>query len=159
MRSCWNQFIGGLIVFFGATCSVSAQSGPELSHNSDTAKVQNLRVAGIVLKWLRADKEANDRRGAKMIREAAAGGAKIVITTECFLDGFMNGDRTLPLSTYRALAERPPRLLHRRRPRSSHERFSLSLCKTKPWPRTRKLNSSASVHAAFVQARRQATTG
>ena len=67
-----------------------------------------MRVAGIVLKWLRADKEANYRRGAKMIREAAAGGAKIVVTTECFLDGFMNGDRTIPLSMYRALAERIP---------------------------------------------------
>ena len=31
-----------------------------------------------------------------------------MVTSEGFLDGFMNGDRTIPLSTYRALAERIP---------------------------------------------------
>jgi predicted amidohydrolase len=67
-----------------------------------------VRIAGIVLKWVRMDKEANYRRGAKMIREAAAGGAQIVITSEGFLDGFMNGDRTIPLSMYQSLAERIP---------------------------------------------------
>ncbi len=108
MRSHWLQLVGTLLLFSEAASSVWAQPVTEFSHNSDTAKTQNVRVAGIVLKWLRADKEANYRRGAKMIREAAAGGAKIVVTTECFLDGFMNGDRTIPLSMYRALAERIP---------------------------------------------------
>ena len=54
------------------------------------------------------DKERNYQRGAKLIREAAKGGAKIVFTTEGFLDGFMNGDRTIPLSMYQTLAERIP---------------------------------------------------
>jgi len=54
------------------------------------------------------DKERNDQRGAKLIREAAKGGVKIVFTTEGFLDGFMNGDRTIPLSMYQTLAERIP---------------------------------------------------
>ena len=49
---------------------------------------KTVRVAGVVLKWIRTDKEANFRRAAKMIREAAKGGARIVCTTECFLDGY-----------------------------------------------------------------------
>ena len=69
---------------------------------------ESVRVAGIVLKWLRMDKERNYQRGAKLIREAAEGGAKIVFTTEGFLDGFMNGDRTIPLTLYQSLAERIP---------------------------------------------------
>jgi predicted amidohydrolase len=67
-----------------------------------------VRIAGVVLKWLRMDKEGNFRRGAKLIRKAAEGGAKIVVTSEGFLDGFMNGDRTIPLSLYQSLAEKIP---------------------------------------------------
>ena len=44
---------------------------------------KTVRVAGIVLKWVFADREANYRRVEPLIREAAAGGAKIVCTTEC----------------------------------------------------------------------------
>ena len=75
-----------------------------------TAPVQppTVRVAGIVLKWIRGDKEANWRRAEPMIREAAAGGAKIVVTTECFLDGYAIADKTIPLETYRALGEPIP---------------------------------------------------
>ncbi|MAG92308.1 MAG: hypothetical protein CMJ48_00940 [Planctomycetaceae bacterium] len=71
-------------------------------------KPQTVRVAGIVLKWLRTDKEANYRRIEPMIREAARGGAKIVCTTECFLDGYAIADKTIPLQTYRALGEAIP---------------------------------------------------
>jgi predicted amidohydrolase len=67
-----------------------------------------VRVAGIVLKWIRGDKEANFRRAAPMIREAAAGGARIVVTTECFLDGYAIADKSIPLETYRALGEPIP---------------------------------------------------
>jgi len=67
-----------------------------------------VRVAGIVLKWIRADKEANFRRAEPMIREAAAGGARIVVTTECFLDGYAIADKSIPLETYRALGEPIP---------------------------------------------------
>lgn len=65
-------------------------------------------VAGIVLKWIRGDKEANWRRAEPMIREAAKQGAKIVCTTECFLDGYAIADKTIPLDTYRALGEPIP---------------------------------------------------
>jgi predicted amidohydrolase len=65
-------------------------------------------VAGIVLKWIHGDKEANWRRAEPMIREAAAGGAKIIVTTECFLDGYAIADKSIPLETYRALGEPIP---------------------------------------------------
>src|SRR5690242_18900761 len=44
-----------------------------------------LKCAGIVLKWIRGDKAANFRRVEPMIRQAAAEGAQVVCTTECFL--------------------------------------------------------------------------
>jgi predicted amidohydrolase len=67
-----------------------------------------VRIAGIVLKWVRADKEANYRRVEPLIREAAAKGAHIVCTTECFLDGYAIADQNLPLAAYRALGEPIP---------------------------------------------------
>jgi predicted amidohydrolase len=67
-----------------------------------------VKVAGVVLKWVRGDKEANYRRAEPMIREAAARGAKIVCTTECFLDGYAIADKSIPLDTYRALGESIP---------------------------------------------------
>lgn len=67
-----------------------------------------VRVAGIVLKWIRGDKEANMRRIEPLIREAAAGGAQIVCTTECFLDGYAIADKSIPLPDYLALGESIP---------------------------------------------------
>lgn len=69
---------------------------------------KTVRAAGIVLKWLRTDKEANYRRAEPMIREAAGAGAKIVCTTECFLDGYAIADKSIPLHEYRALGEKIP---------------------------------------------------
>ena len=79
---------------------VSAQDRP--SHK------KSVRVAGIVLKWIRTDKGSNFRRAETMIREAAKGGAKIVCTTECFLDGYAIADKSIPLEEYRALGEPIP---------------------------------------------------
>ena len=67
-----------------------------------------VRVAGIVLKWIRTDKIANYRRIEPMIREAAAHGAQIVCTTECFLDGYAIADKSIPLERYQALGEPIP---------------------------------------------------
>lgn len=67
-----------------------------------------LKVAGIVLKWIRGDKEANYQRVTPLIREAAANGAKLVVTTECFLDGYAIQDKSIPLETYRGLGEPIP---------------------------------------------------
>jgi predicted amidohydrolase len=65
-------------------------------------------IAGIVRKWIRADKEANYRRMEPMIREAAANRAQIVCTTECFLDGYAIADKRIPLEISRALGEPIP---------------------------------------------------
>ena len=67
-----------------------------------------VRVAGIVLKWIRTDKEANLRRLEPMVRASAKGGARIVVTTECFLDGYAIKDKSIPLADYRALGEPIP---------------------------------------------------
>ena len=71
-------------------------------------KPETIRGAGIVLKWVRADKEANFRRIEPMIREAARNGAQLVVTTECFLDGYAFDDPSIPLAEYRALGEPIP---------------------------------------------------
>jgi N-acyl-D-amino-acid deacylase len=81
--------------------------GPALADPKPPTK-GTVRVAGVVLKWVRGDKAANYRRAELMIREAAAGGAKIVCTTECFLDGYAIADKSIPLDTYRALGEKIP---------------------------------------------------
>jgi predicted amidohydrolase len=70
--------------------------------------IPTVHVAGIVLKWVRGDKAANYRRIEPMIREAARHGARLVVTTECFLDGYAFDDHTIPLADYRALAESIP---------------------------------------------------
>jgi predicted amidohydrolase len=67
-----------------------------------------LPAAGIVLKWVRGDKEANYRRAEPLIREAAKHGARLVCTTECFLDGYAIADKDIPLETYRKLGEPIP---------------------------------------------------
>lgn len=67
-----------------------------------------VRIAGIVLKWVRGDKEANWLRLEPMVRETAKGGAQIVVTTECFLDGYAIQDKSIPLEEYRALGEKIP---------------------------------------------------
>lgn len=72
------------------------------------ADATTVRVAGIVVKWVRGDKEANYRRVEPLIREAAGKGAEIVCTTECFLDGYAIADKSIPLDTYRALGEPIP---------------------------------------------------
>jgi predicted amidohydrolase len=100
----------GLIIFLTAHASRCAD---ELDAASATAEVpaesgNRLRAAGIVLKWLRTDKESNYKRAEKLITEAAHGGAKLVCTTECFLDGYAIKDKSIPLDEYRALGESIP---------------------------------------------------
>lgn len=81
--------------------------GP-FSTANDNPVATKVRIAGIVLKWVRGDKEANYCRAEAMVREAAANGAKIVVTTECFLDGYAIADKSIPLEEYRALGEPIP---------------------------------------------------
>ena len=94
------RFVVFLCLSFVVSCSAPGSS----------EKPASVRVAGIVLKWIRGEgcKETNFRRAVPLIREAAAGGAKIVMTTECFLDGYSVKDRKIPDESYRALGEPIP---------------------------------------------------
>jgi predicted amidohydrolase len=93
-----------IIVLALAGCS---QQHPTQSVPTPTTQ-STVRVAGIVLKWIIADKEANYRRVEPLIREAAAKGAQIVMTTECFLDGYAIQDKSIPLEKWWALCEPIP---------------------------------------------------
>jgi predicted amidohydrolase len=75
---------------------------------ADQKSARTVRVAGIVLKWVRADKEANYRRIEPLVREAAQHGARLIVTTECFLDGYSAEDWTVSQKDYRALGEAIP---------------------------------------------------
>lgn len=92
----WHWFLLACCMFGAARSSVAAEPA------------STVRVAGIVLKWVREDKEANFRRVEPMIREAAKNGTHIVCTTECFLDGYAIADKDIPLETYRGLGEKIP---------------------------------------------------
>ncbi|MEX2169034.1 MAG: carbon-nitrogen hydrolase family protein [Pirellulales bacterium] len=92
-----------LLIVVVALCWAAPVVGQEVP-----ATGQTVRVAGIVLKWVRGDKEMNFRRAEQMIRSAADGGARLVCTTECFLDGYAIADKSIPLETYRALGEPIP---------------------------------------------------
>jgi predicted amidohydrolase len=87
----------------------------------------HVRVAGIVLKWLRGEKEANYRRAEAMIEEAARGKAKIVCTTECFLDGYAIKDKSIPIEEYRALGEPIPDGVYYRRLAALADRLEIHL--------------------------------
>lgn len=97
-----------LITLSTGLCIFLAAFGSPAYAQSKPPSMGTVRVAGVVLKWVRGNKAANYRRAELMIREAAAGGAKIVCTTECFLDGYAIADKSIPLDTYRALGEKIP---------------------------------------------------
>src|SRR6266446_5118720 len=97
-----------LLLMPALLCRLSAFEAPAADSQPAKPPPHTLRVAGIVLKWLRGDKEGNYRRVEPLIREAAAHGAQIVCTTECFLDGYAIADKSIPLDQYRALGEPIP---------------------------------------------------
>jgi predicted amidohydrolase/predicted TIM-barrel fold metal-dependent hydrolase len=92
-----------------------------------TAAARSSRVAGIVAKWVRGDKEANYRRVEPMIRKAAKNGAQIVCTTECFLDGYAIADKSIPLKEYRALGEPIPDGIYFRKLQSLAKELKIQL--------------------------------
>lgn len=93
--------------FTSATCLFFLAS-PGRDAETGSPPTKSIQVAGIVLKWIRGDKEANFRRVEPMIRAAAHKGADIVCTTECFLDGYAIADKSIPLDDYRLLGEPIP---------------------------------------------------
>ena len=92
-------FIATAAIFFVVATRANA---------ADEQPNRTFRAAGIVLKWLRTDKEANYARAETLIERAARGGADLVCTTECFLDGYAIQDKSIPLEEYRALGEPIP---------------------------------------------------
>lgn len=99
MSSCARQFVAAaLALCFTCTAAVAEEK----------ARSPTVKVAAVVLKWVRTDKEANFRRAEPLIREAAKNGAKIICTTECFLDGYAIADKTIPPEKYRKLGEPIP---------------------------------------------------
>jgi predicted amidohydrolase len=102
--SCCLLF-AAIVISFVAGDAFAADEPPPTKSADKQARI---RVAGIVLKWLRTEKEANYIRAEKLIESAAQGGAKLVCTTECFLDGYAIKDKEIPLEKYRALGEPIP---------------------------------------------------
>lgn len=100
----------GALYQFAAAAVTLAEGAPSTTTDqpAEVSPGQQVRVAGVVLKWLRTDKEANYARAEKLITQAAQGGAQLVCTTECFLDGYAIHDKSIPLSDYRALGEQIP---------------------------------------------------
>lgn len=93
----------------GEYVEAARQGGEPFTKLHEKAKRETpVRVAGVVAKWVRGDKEANWDRVKVMIREAANHGADIVCTTECFLDGYAIADKGIPLEKYRKLGEPIP---------------------------------------------------
>lgn len=96
-----------IVGVLAALAMIAGGTGVEASETG-IAPEGTVRVAGIVLKWVRGDKAANYRRAEPLIREAARGGARIVCTTECFLDGYAVADKSMPIPTFRTLGEPIP---------------------------------------------------
>lgn len=89
-----------------ALCDESATNARPSEKAS--CRERHVRLAGVVLKWLRTEKEANYVRAEKLIIAAARDGAQVVCTTECFLDGYAIDDKSIPLGQYLALGEAIP---------------------------------------------------
>lgn len=102
--------LGAAVLLLAAMFARAADesAGKAATKGSAAGQENRVRVAGVVLKWLRTDKEANYARAEKLITAAARGGARLVCTTECFLDGYAIKDKTIPLEQYRALGEPIP---------------------------------------------------
>ncbi|MGH9630473.1 MAG: carbon-nitrogen hydrolase family protein [Bryobacteraceae bacterium] len=69
------------------------------------AEAPEFIVAGLRVVPDRWDKESNLRKLDKFAREAAAKGAKLVVTPEGFLDGYVGNDRDLDKTKYFGIAE------------------------------------------------------
>lgn len=102
-------WIPGLAALLVSGCGLNkAVSVPSTRPSERMVRLPSVRVAGIILKWVKGDKDANYRRAEPLIRQAAAEGANLVVTTECFLDGYAIRDKQIPLDSWRELAEPIP---------------------------------------------------
>jgi predicted amidohydrolase len=69
------------------------------------AEAPHFMTAGLSVMPDRWDKEANFRKLDQYARKAAAHGAKLVVTPESFLDGYVGNDKDLNREKYFAVAE------------------------------------------------------
>lgn len=79
-----------------------------MSCSSPNINAESVKIAGIVLKWIPKEPEKNFERAKTLIQEASSKGAKIVCTTESFLDGYSIRDEELTFQEFRLLAEPVP---------------------------------------------------
>lgn len=102
----WRGVAGLLIAAVAVLVGLVAGDSAQGSSTASTAEA--VRIAGIVLKWVQGDPEANYQRAERLIREAAANGAQIVATPESFLDGYSVRDPEITVERLRAVAEPIP---------------------------------------------------
>lgn len=105
MKKWTTPFVAAVIVSLTMSSSGQEAASTPTPGRASPGDTFTIRVAGVVLKWIRTDKAANYRRAEAMIRRAAANGAGVVCTTECFLDGYAIADKSIPLDEYRELGE------------------------------------------------------
>ena len=91
-----------------------------------------------------------------MIREAAKHNARIVYTTECFVDGYAIYDKSIPLKTDRALGEPIPEGEYFKKPAALADELNIhlvagmleaegGLATTRRWLSVQMASSSASI--------------
>ncbi len=106
MRS-WPASLAAVLLLPASLASPTTLSSQSPGQDA-AASPRTVRVAGLVLKWRSGEPDVNYRRAERLIRQAAAGGAKIVATAESFLDGYSARDPLLEQEDFRAIAERIP---------------------------------------------------
>lgn len=102
-----KSFVLWTIIALASALTLCA-CGKNSDEQQETAPAGHVRVAGIILRWVPGDREANMSRAEELIRRAAHKGSKIICTPESFLDGYSVRDRALSRDAFRALAEEIP---------------------------------------------------
>jgi predicted amidohydrolase len=102
-----KSFVLWAIIALASALTLCA-CGKNSDGQQEIAPAGHVRVAGIILRWVPGDREANMSRAEKLIRRAADKGARIICTPESFLDGYSVRDRALSREAFRALAEEVP---------------------------------------------------
>ncbi len=97
----------GYLMPLGLIASACVTPGCATGKTTSYAQSE-VRVAGIILKWNLGDRAANCDNAERLIRQAAHHGAKIVCTTESFLDGYSIRNPDLSMTRFRDLAEAVP---------------------------------------------------
>lgn len=106
-RQLFFHSVCGKATSLGLLVALALAANPRANAQPRPAS-RTVRVAGVALRWVRGDRELNFRRLERLVLEAAATGAKIVCTTECFLDGNAAESSDNSAADCRKLAEEIP---------------------------------------------------